>query len=77
MAAGDFGLRHARWRAWIRVHTPDFLYDRGLIVPKAADCGEHEWHNAGNDIDGCFHCKVEPAHVGPPWTNPLGPPPTA
>lgn len=68
MGPGDFGLRHSRWRAWVRVHTPDFLYFRlGLVMPNARDCGDHEWHNAGGGIDGCYYCQVERPHVGPPW----------
>ncbi len=59
MAPGDFGVRHARWRAWLRVHTPDVLYHRfGLVVPKARDCGDHEWHNEGGGMDGCSHCQA-------------------
>jgi hypothetical protein len=60
MAPSDFGLRHSRWRGWLRVHTPNFLYHRfGLAVPKARNCGDHEWYNAGNGMDGCYHCMVE------------------
>lgn len=60
MAPGDFGLRHSRWRTWLRVHTPNVLYYRlGLTVPKARDCGNHEWHNAGDGMEACYHCKVE------------------
>lgn len=60
MEPGDFGLRHARWRAWLRVHTPNVLYYRlGLVVPKAQDCGDHDWRNAGNEMDGCYHCNVQ------------------
>jgi hypothetical protein len=60
MAPGDFGLRHSRWRTWLRIHTPNVLYYRlGLAVPKALNCGNHEWHNAGNGIDACYHCRVE------------------
>jgi hypothetical protein len=38
-----FGVRNARWRGWLRVHTPDFLYYRlGFVVPKARDCWNHD-----------------------------------
>ena len=61
---GDIGerplsLRNSRWRGWLRVHTPNFLYYRlGLVVPKARDCGDHEWHNQGDGVDACYHCEV-------------------
>jgi hypothetical protein len=55
-----FGIRHARWRAWLRVHTPRALYFRlGFAVPKARDCGAHEWYNAGNSVENCYHCQAE------------------
>ena len=66
-----------RWRAFLRLHTPNFLYDRGLMVPKARDCGDHDWHNEGDGMDGCYHCKVIRPHQGPPWNNALGQPPEA
>ena len=54
-----FSLRHARWRGWLRVHAPNVLYyGLGLVVPKARDCGTHEWHNQGDGIDACYHCEV-------------------
>jgi len=54
-----FSVRNARWRTWLRVHTPNVLYYRlGLVVPKARDCGRHEWHNNGDGLDGCYHCDV-------------------
>jgi hypothetical protein len=52
-------LRNSRWRAWIRVHTPNFLYYRlGLAFPRAKDCGDHEWHNGGQGVDVCYHCMT-------------------
>jgi hypothetical protein len=54
-----FGIRNARWRAWLRVRTPDFMYYRlGLVVPKAGDCGLHEWHAGGDESDACYHCRA-------------------
>jgi hypothetical protein len=51
--------RHARWRTWIRTHTPDVLYHRlGLVIPKARDCGAHEWYMASEHVDACYHCRV-------------------
>jgi hypothetical protein len=48
----------SRWRTWARAHTPDLLYDRGLVVPKARDCGDHEWYTSSAEADGCYHCQV-------------------
>jgi hypothetical protein len=60
MTVGDFGIRHARWRIWLRVHTPGVFYHRlGFVVPKAVDCGDHEWYQSRDGIDDCYHCKVE------------------
>jgi len=55
-----FGIRHARWRTWLRVHTPNTLHYRlGLVVPKVRDCGAHEWYNADNIVERCYHCSAE------------------
>lgn len=66
-------IRNARWRTWLRVHTPNLSYYRfGLVVPKARDCGHHDWHIEGDGIDGCYHCEVTrstPPDV--PWSNEL------
>lgn len=53
-----FSFRHSRWRTWMRAHTPDWLYDRGLVVPKAQDCGAHQWHNRDDVGDACYHCEA-------------------
>ena len=59
----EFGLRHARWRAWLRAHTPNLLYYRlGLVVPKVRDCGDHEWHNKDAILDSCYHCEQTRPH---------------
>jgi hypothetical protein len=58
-----FGIRHSRWRAWLRVHTPNAIYYRlGLTVPKLRECGAHEWYNADNVVDHCYHCRAERVH---------------
>jgi hypothetical protein len=59
MTAGEFGLRHARWRAWLRTHTPNVFYRLGLVVPKAHDCGDHDWYHSRDGIESCYHCVVE------------------
>jgi hypothetical protein len=48
----------ARWRTWARSHTPDHLYDHGLVIPKVEDCGHHEWYTATAELDACYHCRV-------------------
>lgn len=54
-----FTARKSRWRTWLRAHTPNVLYHRfGLVVPRARDCGDHDWHNRGDGIDACYHCDV-------------------
>jgi hypothetical protein len=55
----ESGLRHSRWRTWLRGNTPDRLYDHGLVVPKARDCGDHEWYNHDNVTEHCYHCEAE------------------
>jgi hypothetical protein len=58
-------LRNSRWRAWLRVRTPDFSYYRlGVVIPKAEDCRDHEWHNQAEGVDACYHCEV--TRVTPP-----------
>lgn len=45
------------------MHTPTVLYERfGLVLPKARDCGDHEWHYAGGIRDGCYHCEQTRPH---------------
>jgi hypothetical protein len=58
VADQPFGVRNARWRTWLRAHTPNALYGVGLVVPKARNCGNHEWHSKGHGIDACYHCEV-------------------
>lgn len=55
---GEFSIRNARWRTWLRIRTPSVLYHRfGFVVPKADDCGRHEWHNQDDRVDACYHCQ--------------------
>lgn len=54
-----FSIRNSRWRTWLRAHTPTVLYNRlGLVVPKAKDCGNHDWHFRGGAVDACYHCEA-------------------
>ena len=64
--------RHSRWRTWFRARTPSVFYRLGLVVPKAKDCGSHEWHNSGNGPDACYHCAVtRPTPPDAPWASSL------
>ena len=55
----------------MRGHTPNVLYHRlGLVVPKARDCGDHEWYHSDDVVDRCYHCEVERPTVG--WSQPHG-----
>jgi hypothetical protein len=42
----------------MRERTPRFLYDRGLVVPKVRDCGNHEWYLSAAQREACYHCQV-------------------
>ena len=56
----EVGLRHSRWRTWLRGNTPNFLFYRlGVVVPKARDCGDHEWYNSDNVVEHCYHCVAK------------------
>jgi lincosamide nucleotidyltransferase A/C/D/E len=58
-----FGWRHSRWRAWLRINTPTRLYDLGLVVPKARDCGDHDWYNSNGVTEACYHCLAERSRI--------------
>jgi hypothetical protein len=59
LADHAFSVRNAQWRTWLRAHTPNVVYyGLGWVVPKARDCGNHEWHNRGSGIDACYHCEA-------------------
>lgn len=39
------------WRTWIRSHTPTWLHERGLVVPKRKECPSFEcceWYVASD-----------------------------
>ena len=45
-----------RMRTWLRVHLPGALAAR---IPKGGkDCGEHDWYNADDLVERCYHCAV-------------------
>jgi hypothetical protein len=48
----------ARWRRWVREHTPGFLYNRGLVISKVRDCGDHDWYSETAEREACYHCQV-------------------
>lgn len=37
---------------------PWFLVNRGVLGKGRADCGDHEWYNADDMIERCYHCTV-------------------
>jgi hypothetical protein len=51
----------------VRVRTPDVLFHRlGLIVPKAHDCGDHQWYLKGDGRDACYHgVAIRPSEIRP------------
>lgn len=55
---GAFRLGRYRLRTWLRVHEPGWLYALGPIAKGAADCGNHEFYNADDVIERCYHCEV-------------------
>lgn len=60
-----FGLRHSHWRISLRILVPKRLYDLGLVVPKARDCGAHDWYNSDGRTEACYHCVAERPRVSP------------
>lgn len=57
-------MNRYRWRTRMRRHMP-WAFNR--FVPKGKrDCGDHEWYNADDSIERCYHCIAErpydPAH---------------
>ncbi len=72
-----------RIRTWFRIHTPTWLYDRGLRLSKGKeDCGNHEWLNrpdfGGDSIvwrnmeswqSTAFKVPFSPPYIGP-YINP-------
>jgi hypothetical protein len=38
--------------------TPDFLYQRGLVFPKVADCGDHDWYTSTAELERCYQYLV-------------------
>jgi len=46
-----------RWRTRLRTVLPMRL---GWLAPKAlGDCGNHEWYNADEHVEHCYHCMAE------------------
>ena len=52
-------FRRSAWRTFIRGRTPDWLFDRGFVVDKVADCRDHEWYSHRGGVDHCYHCRME------------------
>ena len=56
-----------RARTRVRQHLPWFLITLGIAAKGSEDCGDHEWHYAGEDVERCYHCNLgvrpyDPAH---------------
>ena len=47
-----------RVRTRVRRHLPWFLINLGIAAQGRQDCGDHEWHNADNVVERCYHCVV-------------------
>jgi hypothetical protein len=50
------GTGKYRWRTWLRIHVPGLLARR--IGKGVEDCGAHEWYNADDVTERCYHCAV-------------------
>ncbi len=57
---GEGPFRHGRYRlrTWLRMHEPGWLYEPWPIPKGSADCGNHEFYNADDAIERCYHCEV-------------------
>jgi hypothetical protein len=45
-----------RWRTSLRRRLPARL---GFLAPKGTrDCGDHDWYNADDNVEHCYHCVV-------------------
>ena len=47
-----------RWRTRVRRYLPWFLINLGVAAKGKYDCGSHDYYNAADDIDRCYHCEV-------------------
>lgn len=47
-----------RWRTALRRRTPWVLVNRGLFAKGERDCGDHEFYNADDVVERCYHCKT-------------------
>lgn len=39
------------------------------LVPKGADCGQHEWYRSQGDLWACYHCRVTKTEEPRPLTS--------
>jgi hypothetical protein len=46
-----------RLRAWIRIHLPNPLYERGLAGKGRKDCREHVFYNHDGVTEHCYYCE--------------------
>lgn len=58
--SGDRTFRRGRYRlrTWLRLREPGWLYDRWPVPKGSMDCGNHEFYNADDVIERCYHCEV-------------------
>ncbi len=49
----------SRWRTQLRGNVPWAL---ARLVPKGPDCGAHDWYNADDQVDECYHCRATRPH---------------
>lgn len=47
-----------RWRTAVRRRLPWFLVNLGVSPKGRRDCGAHEFYNADDVIERCYHCAV-------------------
>lgn len=57
---GDGTFRQGRYRprTRLRTHEPGWLYDRWPVPKGSMDCGNHEFYNADDVVERCYHCEV-------------------
>ncbi len=48
-----------RWRTQLRGNLPWALT---RLVAKGPDCGAHDWYNADDQVDECYHCRATRPH---------------
>lgn len=60
----------SRWRTQLRGNVPWAL---ARLVPKGPDCGAHDWYNADDQVDECYHCRATRPTISPICRRPVTP----